>query len=235
MGEVVREVEEEEVVEGEGEDGRYEERKVTKEEVRKIFWRLKFVDTLNFMRSSLEKLAGNLERDQLKHLGKYFQGERMELMCGKGIYPYEYMTGVKRLRERSLPLKKEFASLLNEGTATTDAIILPSQISEEDYQHAQKIFKTFGCEDLAGYTVLYCNRLQRLPAGARVFDRGRDEKANPQPLEQEKIRSAPQKSPSVPETRNETHQNSPWGCLLREHVFEGIHLQQHRIPKGCGE
>ena len=154
VGEVVKEVEEEEVVEEEGEDGRYEERKVTKKEVRKIFWRLKFVDTLNFMKSSLEKLAGNLKRDQLKHLGKYFRGERMELMCGKGIYPYGYMTGVERLRERSLPPKEEFASLLNEGTATTDAIILPSQISEKDYQHAQKVFKTFGCEDLAGYTVL---------------------------------------------------------------------------------
>ena len=57
-----------------------------------------------------------------------------------------------------LPRKIEFASLLNEGTATTDAIILPSQISEEDYQHAQKVFKTFGCEDLAGYTVLYCKQ-----------------------------------------------------------------------------
>ena len=79
-------------------------------------------------------------------------------MCGKGIYPYEYMTGVERLRERGLPPKEEFASLLNESTATTDAIILPSQISEADYQHAQKVFKTFGCEDLAGYTVLYCKQ-----------------------------------------------------------------------------
>ena len=135
--EVVEEVEVEEVVEEEG-DGRYEERKVTEEKVGKIFSRLKFVDTL---RSSLEKLAGNLERDQLKHLGKCFQGERIELMCGKEIYPYEYMTGVERLRERSLPPKKEFALLLNEGTATNDTIILPSQISKEDYQHAQ-VFKT---------------------------------------------------------------------------------------------
>ena len=150
--EVVEEVEVEEVVEEEGEDGRYEERKVTEEEVGNIFWRLKFVDTLNFMRSPLEKLAGNLERDQLKHLGKYFQGERMELMCGKGIYPYEYMTGVERLRERSLPPKEEFAPLLNEATATTDAIILPSQISKEDYQHAQKVLP------YPGYTVLYCKQ-----------------------------------------------------------------------------
>ena len=40
VGEVVKEVEEKEVVEEEGEDGIYEERKVTKEEVKKIFWRL---------------------------------------------------------------------------------------------------------------------------------------------------------------------------------------------------
>ena len=40
--------------------GLVEGEKVTKKE---MFWRLKFIDTL-------EKLAGNLERDQLKHLGK---------------------------------------------------------------------------------------------------------------------------------------------------------------------
>ena len=112
-------------------------------EIEKIFWGLTFVDTLNFMRSSLEKLAGNLERTQLRHMGKYFQGEGMDLMRRKGIYPYEYMTGVSKLYERSLPPKEEFASLLNESSATADAIIMPSQISEEDYQHAQKVFKTF--------------------------------------------------------------------------------------------
>lgn len=32
----------------------------------------------------------------------------------------------------------------------------PHQISEGDYQHAQKVFKTMGCNNLGDYTELYC-------------------------------------------------------------------------------
>ena len=36
-------------------------------------------------------------------------------MLTKGVYPYEYVTGVGRLCEKSLPPREEFASLLGEG------------------------------------------------------------------------------------------------------------------------
>ena len=121
-----------------------------------IYSHLKFVDTMNFMRTSLEKLVGNLENPSFGHTGKYFHGKQLDLMLRKGIYPYEYMTGVGRLREKNLPPKEEFASLLGAGVILdSETMITPSHISDGDYQHAQKVFKAFGCENLADYTRLY--------------------------------------------------------------------------------
>ena len=108
----------------------------------------------------MEKLVRNLERSSFKHTGKYFKGEKLDLMLRKRVYPYEYMTGVQRLWEKSLTPKEEFASLLSSGVISdSEAMITPSHISDKDYQHAQKVFEAFGCENLADYcdyTGLYC-------------------------------------------------------------------------------
>ena len=111
-----------------------------------LYSRLKFVDTMNFMRTSLKKLVGNLDRPNFKHTGRYFQGDELGLMLRKGIYPYEYITDGSKLSERSLPPKEAFASWLGAGTTSNSDSIAPSQISDEDYQHAQKVFKAFGCK-----------------------------------------------------------------------------------------
>ena len=44
-----------------------------------IYSRLKFVDTMNFMQTSLEKLVGNLDKSKFKHTSKYFPGWRVRL------------------------------------------------------------------------------------------------------------------------------------------------------------
>ena len=98
----------------------------------------------------------NLYRPSFKHTGKYFRGKELDLMLRKGVYPYEYMTGVQRFCEKSLPPKEEFASLLGTGVIFDSDTIALSHISDEDYQHAQKVFEALGCENLADYTKLYC-------------------------------------------------------------------------------
>ena len=42
--------------------------------------------------------------------------------------------------------------------------IIPNEISDENYSHAQKVFKTFDCKNLADYTKLYCKSDVLLPA-----------------------------------------------------------------------
>ena len=122
-----------------------------------IYSNLKFVDTMNFMNASLEKLVGNLERSSFKHTSKYFDGEKLDLMLRKGIYPYEYMMGVEKLWEKELPPKEKFATILGRGTIlNSKATITPKHLSDEDYEHAQKVFKVFDCKNLADFTKAYC-------------------------------------------------------------------------------
>ena len=39
--------------------------------------------------------------------------EKFRLMIRKGVYPYEYMNGLKKVEETSLPAKESFYSRLN--------------------------------------------------------------------------------------------------------------------------
>ena len=55
-------------------------------------------------------------------------------MCGKGVYPYEYMTNVSKFQETSLPPKKAFASKLNSGTTDIGDEIKAEDISDEKYR-----------------------------------------------------------------------------------------------------
>ena len=50
-----------------------------------IYCGLKFVDILNFMQTSLEKLVGNPDVSKFWHTGKYFEGDELDLMLRKGV------------------------------------------------------------------------------------------------------------------------------------------------------
>ena len=49
---------------------------------------------MKFMASSLEKGVNNLPKVKFKHLSKYFQGEKLNLLLRKGIFPYEYLDDI---------------------------------------------------------------------------------------------------------------------------------------------
>ncbi|CAB3990298.1 Hypothetical predicted protein [Paramuricea clavata] len=74
---------------------------------------------------------------QMEHSG-------IELLKRKGVFPYEFMTDYDKLQYDRLPSKKEFYSKLN----NTD-------ISDEDYEHGQKVWKTFDCKTMRDYHDLY--------------------------------------------------------------------------------
>lgn len=50
---------------------------------------LVFIDSLQFMASSLEKMANNLPNDKFKYISEVFHGKKLYLMKGKGVYPYD--------------------------------------------------------------------------------------------------------------------------------------------------
>ena len=56
---------------------------------------LVFIDSIQFMNSSLEKLVKNLTDDDFKYLTEEFDSKSLELLKQKGAYPYEYMNSIK--------------------------------------------------------------------------------------------------------------------------------------------
>ena len=52
---------------------------------------LVFLDSFQFMASSLERLVDNLPGDVFKYTSQVFQNDQLELMKKKGVYPYDYM------------------------------------------------------------------------------------------------------------------------------------------------
>ena len=65
-------------------------------------------------------------------------------MTRKGIYPYDYMNGIEKFSETQLPPKEAFYSMLND-----------CGVSDEDYEHAQRIWKEFEIKNLGEYHDLY--------------------------------------------------------------------------------
>lgn len=55
---------------------------------------LVFLDSFQFMSSSLDRLAGNLPADAFKYTSHVFQGEKLALMKQKSVYPYDYISTV---------------------------------------------------------------------------------------------------------------------------------------------
>ena len=106
---------------------------------------LRFIDSFKFMSSSLDSLTKNLVRGGKKLFGFEDYSElQYDLLTRKGVYPYEYVNSWDRFNETQLPPISAFYSNLN-----------MSSISEEDYQHAQRVWKEFGIRDLGDYHDLY--------------------------------------------------------------------------------
>ena len=66
---------------------------------------LVFLDSFQFMSSSLDRLSANLPKDKFKYTSKVFKKEKLELMTQKGVYPYDYMDSFERFNETQLPSK----------------------------------------------------------------------------------------------------------------------------------
>ena len=66
---------------------------------------LRFISSLRFIASSLDKLSSNLKIYQIVILKKYYSGNQMSLLLKKGVYPYDYVDCLKKLDENSLPPK----------------------------------------------------------------------------------------------------------------------------------
>ena len=105
---------------------------------------LTFIDSFQFMSSSLDKLVSNLPKDDLIYTSKAFKDKRLDLMSQKGVYPYDFMDSFEKFNQTELPNKDQFYSILND-----------QHITDDEYDHAKKVWKTFNVKTMGEYHDLY--------------------------------------------------------------------------------
>ena len=103
-----------------------------------------FIDSMQFMNSSIYLLVKILNDKDFKYLSEEFSGKHFKLVKEKGIYPYEYMNSFKRFNENELPDKSKFFSSLDD-----------TGINEKEYDRAIKVWKIFKIKNLGEYHDLH--------------------------------------------------------------------------------
>ena len=71
---------------------------------------LVFIDSIQFMNFSLDKLVKNLSEKDFKYLIEEFGSKNLELLKQKGASPYEYINSSEKFEEKELPNKECFFS-----------------------------------------------------------------------------------------------------------------------------
>ena len=112
---------------------------------------LVFIDSMQFMNSSLNKLAKSLSDEDFKYLIKEFGSKYLELLKQKGAYPYEYMNSFEKFNEEKLPARKYFYSSTKDGKIGHDGKILDVHISVKDYVTCEKTWDKFEMKNMGNY------------------------------------------------------------------------------------
>jgi hypothetical protein len=106
---------------------------------------IRFLDSARFMQSSLEKLAQNLSLENFQTVSSFFtESDQFELVTRKGVLPYDYLNSWERLDETALPPQIKFDNKLTN-----------KKCSNQDYEHAKKVWEKFDCVNLWEYLKIY--------------------------------------------------------------------------------
>ena len=112
---------------------------------------LVFIDSMQFMNSSLDKLVKNLSDKDFKYLVEEFGSRNLEILKQKCSYPYEYMNSFKRFIEDKLPARKYFFSSTKKGKFDNDNKISDGHVSIKDYMTCEKILDKFNMKNMSDY------------------------------------------------------------------------------------
>ena len=67
-----------------------------------------FLDSLQFCKEKLDKLASNLNNEDFKHLMSEFSPNKLEILKRKDSYPYEWVDFYKKFNYQELPPNNVF-------------------------------------------------------------------------------------------------------------------------------
>ena len=85
---------------------------------------LVFIDSMQFINSSLDKLVKNMSDEDFQYLVKQFGSKYLELLKQKGTYPYEYMNSLETFNEEKLPARKYFFSSTKKGKIGNETVTI---------------------------------------------------------------------------------------------------------------
>ena len=101
--------------------------------------KLSFIDSFQFLSSSLDSLVKNSNKDDLKYLSQEFGNNVLDLVKQKGFYPYKYMSDFEKFKEE-LPNKEKFYSCLTDR-----------KITGKEYEHVLNVWKKLEMKTMKHY------------------------------------------------------------------------------------
>ena len=110
-----------------------------------------FIDSMQFMNFSLDKLVKNLSDEDFKYLVEEFGSENLELLKQKGDHPFEYMNSFERFHEEKLPAKIFFYSSIEDVKIGDYGKISDVHIVVKDYLTCERIWDKFEMKNMGDY------------------------------------------------------------------------------------
>ena len=116
---------------------------------------LVFIESMQFMNSSLDKLVKNLLDEDFKYLVEEFGSKNLKILKQKGDYPYEYMNSFERFNGEKLSARKKLFSSAEKRKISNDGKILDGHVSIENYLMSRKIWNKFDMKNVGDYNDHY--------------------------------------------------------------------------------
>ena len=99
--------------------------------------KVSFIDSFQFLSSSLDSLVKNLAKDDFKYLSQELH-DVFYLVKQKGFYSYEYMS--------------DFEPITNQRFYSS---LIGKKITEKEYEHVLKVWKKFEIKAMKDYQDFY--------------------------------------------------------------------------------
>ena len=110
-----------------------------------LYEEFRFLDSYRFLSGSLDTLVTTLETKDYCQLSKHFQ-KNCDILQKKGVFPYSFLDSFEKLYEKLLP---------QYGDQWINSLCGQIDVSEEDVQHANKVWNEFGRKNFGDYLMLY--------------------------------------------------------------------------------
>ena len=105
--------------------------------------KLIFIDSFQFLSSSLDSLVKNVNKTYFNYLSEEFENKVLDLVKQKEFYPYEYMSDFEKFTEELPPKEKFYSSLTSDKN------------SDKEYEHLFKVWNKFEMKMMKDYHDLH--------------------------------------------------------------------------------